>query len=158
MKIIIFLITLCFSSNLLSATYLICDNYENEINFKISFKNIFVKSSNDDEYVSYKQSIQVWNKEIIQFTKNEKYFYSTSKNWDDYTVSEQAACNQCEKDNPNQSNAKTGYIDATCLDVCMLSEYIESSREIKITIDRVTGLMNWDGEEYQCEVKKKTLF
>ena len=40
----------------------------------------------------------------------------------------------------------------------MLSEYIESSREIKITIDRVTGRMNWDRDEYQCEVKKKTLF
>ena len=158
MKYLIFFIIIIFSSNLLSATYLICDNYKNKISLKISYKNIFVKSSTDDEYVSYKKAIQVWNKEIIQFTKNERYFYKTSKNWDDYTVSEQAACNQCEKDNPNQSNAKTGYIDATCLDVCMLSEYIESSREIKITIDRVTGLMNWDNDKYQCEVKKKTLF
>ena len=27
-----------------------------------------------------------------------------------------------------------------------------------ISIDRVTGILDWNGNKYQCEVKKKTLF
>tara|TARA_B100000963_G_C22500206_1_gene613390 strand:+ start:391 stop:846 length:456 start_codon:yes stop_codon:yes gene_type:complete len=147
-----------FSSNLFSATYLVCDNYKNEINLKISFKNIFVKTSNEDEYVSYKKSIEVWNKEIIKFSKEKSHWYPTMKYKSDYTVLERKACEQCREEYPDQSNPQTGYIDMECTDVCELFDYKKTMRKINIIIDRVTGRMNWGGDEYQCEVKKKTLF
>jgi len=35
---------------------------------------------------------------------------------------------------------------------------ISAKRTIKINIDRVSGILDWDGDKFQCEVKEKTLF
>ena len=142
---IIFITILFLSSNVFAATYLVCTGND-LISAKLGNKTISIKYKTDD-YVDYTKQITKWNNEIIKFEVKGVVQRSSFRK---LTVEEEKECYKCKQKTP-------GF--ATCIDECLKSgedKYTDITRIV--FIDRVTGILNWNGSLYQCEVKKKTLF
>ena len=141
---IIFITILFLSSNVYAATYLVCAGND-LISAKLGNKTISIKYETDD-YIDYTKQITKWNDEIIKFEVKEVEQRSSVRK---LTVKEEKKCNKCRQNKGFYS----------CIDECIkfgADKYIDITR--MVFIDRVTGILNWDGILYQCEIKKKTLF
>jgi hypothetical protein len=141
---IIFITILFLSSNVYAATYLVCAGND-LISAKLGNKTISIKYNTDD-YVDYTKKITKWNNEIIEFEVKDS---STRTSFRKLTKEEEFKCQKC-------INNKGFY---SCIDECIKNGellYIDITRTV--SIDRVTGILDWDGNKYQCEVREKTLF
>lgn len=141
---IIFITILFLSSNVYAATYLVCAGND-LISAKLGNKTISIKYETDD-YIDYTKQITKWNDEIIKFEVKEVEQRSSFR---ELTLEEDKECRKCRQ-------GKGIY---SCANKCF--KYGEDKyRDITrmVFIDRVTGILDWDGNKYQCEVKKKNLF
>lgn len=177
MRLLIFIIILFFSSNVFSATYLLCksDNYNLQV--KLGNKKIYIRSNDTEEFINYSNDIVKWSDEIIITEKkltydkeiymdkcSHTYHYMREnkiQNKEDLGILSEITIRRNQRDN------EPSLFDKAILVICE-DEYIEIEKDKKIQkilIDRIIGELKIDNpynylpnQNFQCEVIKKTLF
>ena len=141
-----FIITFFISSNLYSATYLICSGYD-EINIKLGNNEIFIKKNDSNEYENYTENITIWNDEIIE----------TKILWE-YHTNPRGQCNM------SQMFSKCKESNSCLLNCSRLPTSQKLTGGESILIDRVSGTLKYSNSQkdllryYKCQIQKKTLF
>ena len=174
---IIFITILFLSSNLFAATYLLCENDEHSHQIKLGNKKIYIRYSNTEEFINYSNNIVKWSDEIIiterKITYDEDmyldkcyhtYYYMKENNIqkeEDIDVFGQIVISKYQREN------HSSLLDKAILLLCE-EKYIEIEKDKKIQkimIDRLIGELNIESPysylptgNYNCEVRKKTLF
>ena len=112
---IIFITILFLSSNVFAATYLVCKNYDNELNVKLGNKKISIKYKSED-YIDFSNKILKWNEELIELSHKENYLWERTRFENEFNDVEKHNCDNCRKTFKNDS--------FLCAHVCWLTEYV----------------------------------
>ena len=180
MKYLIFFIIIIFSSNLLSATYLICKNMANKtdiITVKVDRNTVYINESNT-ELINYTEFVETINKEVIYIKKNYPK-YSPELDCDKHRMRDILTGLYRFNCYDNETGKKNDRMDTPVISYILLANDLPTSY-LSYKFDRISGQMNridnynflnWDFDNervisdgrfshkyYQCEVKKKTLF
>lgn len=180
MKYLMFLITIIFSSNVLSATYLICKNMANKtdiISVKVDRNKIYINESNT-ELINYTEFIETINKEVIYVKKNYPE-YPKMLDCDKYKMRDLLTGLYRFNCYDNETSKKNDILNNAFAEYSLVASSLPNSY-LSYKFDRISGQMNridsyyflnWDfgkgrviqdnrfsHKYFQCEVKEKTLF